>query len=148
MDIGRGLSRVLEVDCKAILSGQARFLRLWVEIPLNKPLHKGGLVVSLEGNKVLVAFKYERLNGLCFNCGLLGHEARICPHKNIDRGSSPYGEWLKAGNKRRSKPKSRKAPTSSPARAAEVVDEEGRDQPRQTSQSITIVELSKVGAIK
>lgn len=146
MDIGRGLSRVLEVNCKAILSDQARFLWLWVEIPLKKPLHRGGLVVNPEGNKVLVAFKYERLDGLCFNCGLLGHEARICPHKNIDKGPNPYGEWLKAGNKQRSEPESRKAPTSSPTRAAKVVDDEGKDQPRQTSQSITAVELSNVGA--
>nr|POE97254.1 hypothetical protein CFP56_71135 [Quercus suber] len=86
MDIGRGLSGVLEVDCKAILSGQARFLRLWVEIPPNKPLHKGGLVVSLEGNKVLVAFKYERLNGLCFNCGLLGHNV----HTRISAGDQAH----------------------------------------------------------
>lgn len=101
--MGRGLGRVLEVDYKALLSDQARFLRLWVEIPLNKPLHRGGPVVNPEGDKVLVAFKYERLGGLCFNCGLLGHEARIYPHKNIGRGPSPYREWLRAGNKRRSK---------------------------------------------
>lgn len=134
--MGRGLGRVLVVDYKALLSDQARFLRLWVEIPLNKPLHRGGPVVNPEGDKVLVAFKYERLDGLCFNCGLLGHEARICAHKNIGKGPSPYREWLKAGNKRRSKPESRKATTSSPARAVEVVDDEGRDQPRQTSQPL------------
>ena len=34
LDIGRGIGRVVEVDCKALMSDQARFLRIQVEIPL------------------------------------------------------------------------------------------------------------------
>lgn len=37
-DIGRGLGKVIEVDCKALKTDQARFLRIKVEVPLDKPL--------------------------------------------------------------------------------------------------------------
>ena len=37
-DIGSGLGRVVAVDSKALTADQARFLRIRVEIPLNKPL--------------------------------------------------------------------------------------------------------------
>ena len=42
LDIGRGIGHVVEVDCKALVSNQARFLRIQVEIPLEKPIRKGG----------------------------------------------------------------------------------------------------------
>lgn len=67
-DIKSGLGCVVEVDCRAIASDQTRFLRIRIEIPLNKALRHGGPVVSPEGDKVLVAFKYERLVRLCFRC--------------------------------------------------------------------------------
>ena len=77
-DIGNGLGKVVEVDLKDISSYQARFLRVRVEFPLEKPLRRGGVVASPEGDKVCIGFKYERLVGLCFKCGWIGHEARYC----------------------------------------------------------------------
>lgn len=64
LKIGRSLGKVVEVDYKAIASDQARFLRVRVEIPLDKPVQRGGSVVNPEGDQMLVAFKYERLCGL------------------------------------------------------------------------------------
>ena len=81
-DIGNGLGKVVEVDLNAISSNQARFLRVRVELPLEahflrvrvelplkKPLRRGGIIASLEGDKVCIGFKYERLVGLYFKCG-------------------------------------------------------------------------------
>ncbi|XP_050282316.1 uncharacterized protein LOC126723089 isoform X2 [Quercus robur] len=97
IDIGQGIGRVIEVDCKSIASGEARFLRVRVDVPLDKPIRRGAPVLSPEGDKVWVAFKYERLCGLCFHCGLLGHEAKACKPTKLKVGEeSPYGEWLRA----------------------------------------------------
>lgn len=69
-----------------------------MEVPLDKPLWRGAHVLSPEGDKVWVAFQYERLQGLCFNCGRLGHETKTCDILILMAGEDrPYGEWLRAG---------------------------------------------------
>ena len=78
-DIGKGLSHVVEVDSKTFSSEQARFIRIWVEIPLNKLILQGGCVLSPEGDRVWVGFKYEKMVGLCYQCGMFGHGAKECP---------------------------------------------------------------------
>ena len=80
MDIGYGIGTVVEVDYKALASDQAYFLRIQVEIPLNKPLRRGSQIVSLEEDRVKVEYKYERLVVLCFQCGRVGHEANNYPY--------------------------------------------------------------------
>ena len=85
------------MDCKAIKANQARFLRIRVEVPLDRLLQRGGPIVSLEGDKAKVAFRYERLVGWCFACGKMGHELKDCKSANeVDKNEKPYGEWLKA----------------------------------------------------
>lgn len=67
-------------------------------MPLSKPLCRGAPVRSPEGDKVWVAFKYERLQGLCFNCGLLGHEVKTYTSPLLMGSAGKlYGEWLRAG---------------------------------------------------
>ena len=101
-DIGWTIGKLVEVDCKAFNSDQSRFLRIRVEVPLNKPLKCGGPVSSPEGEISRVAFRYERLVGWCFNCGRIGHEQSECLLLvNVENGERPYGEWLKAGNRTR-----------------------------------------------
>ncbi|KAK9991764.1 hypothetical protein SO802_026749 [Lithocarpus litseifolius] len=101
-DIGRGLGQVLEVNNTAFSIEQARFLWVKVKVPLAQPLLRKGLVVSSEGDRSWVAFKYERIVSLCFAYGKLGHEMRACTHPNpgTGLGEMPYGEWLKAGGQR------------------------------------------------
>nr|POE44812.1 uncharacterized protein CFP56_76257 [Quercus suber] len=92
-DIGSGLGKVLDVDLKVFSSDQARFIRVRVELPLDKPLRRGGVVASPEGDKVCIGFKYERLGGLCYQCGRIGHEVRDCSvQRERKQGSFPYGE--------------------------------------------------------
>ena len=48
-DTGKSIGELVEVDCKAFKLDQSRFLRIRVEVPLNKPLRRGGPVISPEG---------------------------------------------------------------------------------------------------
>ena len=61
MDIGGGLGKVVEIDNKVLSFEQARFVRIHVELPIDKPLHWSAVVVNPKGDKVRVGFKYERL---------------------------------------------------------------------------------------
>ena len=110
-DIGRGIGRVIEVDYKAIATDQAKFLCIRVDMPLDKPIRRGAPVLSPEGDTVWVAFQYERLLGLCFRCGLLGHEAKVCSASVVTEGEDlPYRDWLRAGFRRQREQLGKKAP--------------------------------------
>ena len=65
-DIGRGLGQVVEIDHKDLTSEQAQFIKIKVEIAIDKLLCRGGFVVNPEGDRVCIGFRYERLVGLCF----------------------------------------------------------------------------------
>nr|POE59542.1 hypothetical protein CFP56_15748 [Quercus suber] len=62
MDIRNRIGTVVAIDCKSLASDQARFLRIRVEVPLDKLLRRGASILSPEGDKVWVAFQYERLD--------------------------------------------------------------------------------------
>lgn len=50
------------------------------------------------GDKLRIGFKYERLEELCFRCGILGHEAKsYVKEKPLKQWEAPYRVWLKAG---------------------------------------------------
>ena len=109
-DLGNSLGRYLETDKRMWLTEQARFLRVRVDIPLNKPLCRGGNILNLDGEKTWVNFKYERLPSFCYVCGYLGHDEKHCPNLPCNPDSpKQYGEWLRAiGNQKSSvdRPKS------------------------------------------
>ena len=129
-DIGESIGKVLEVDCKAIVANRARFLCIQVELPLKKPIKRGALVLSPKGDKVWIAFQYERLVGLCFNYGLIGHEARDCHHPiSSTEEDKPYGEWLRAGSRVAKGPRGKKQ-ASPPQCNTKRAKDQARDQPQ------------------
>ena len=54
----------------------------------------------------MVAFKYERLVGLCYACGHLGNEKKNCTlyDPRPEQQPNPYGEWMKASVRCRGDP--------------------------------------------
>nr|POF00084.1 uncharacterized protein CFP56_15941 [Quercus suber] len=75
-DIDGTIGNFLEVDKRSWQSDQAKYMRIRVEVQLNKPLRRGGYVTDAEGGKHWVTYKYERLPTLCFFCGKLGHDIK------------------------------------------------------------------------
>nr|POE88713.1 hypothetical protein CFP56_55445 [Quercus suber] len=70
LDTRRGLGQEVEVDKKTFSSDQARFIRVRVVIPLDKPIQRGGCVSNSKGDQ---------------------------KPKDPDQTATPYGDWLKAG---------------------------------------------------
>lgn len=97
-DLRNRLGNYIETDKHTWLSEQAKFMRIRADLPIEKPLRRGGHVVNPEGKKFWVTFKYERLPNFCFRCGVLGHDEKHCPNTSTDNSDSPrqYGDWLRA----------------------------------------------------
>ena len=96
-DIGNSMGRFIEIDKRAFQSEQAKYLRIKVDLPIDKPLCRGGNVVGIEGDKYWVQYKYERLPIFCFICGMMGHDDKHCHAFPDGQQATPqYGEWLRA----------------------------------------------------
>ena len=73
-EIGGKLGRIVEVDKRSLQADQAKFIRVRIDLPIDKPLRRGGNIVGEDGRRFWVTFKYERLPTFCFICGKLGHD--------------------------------------------------------------------------
>lgn len=65
-DLGNRLGKYIESDKRSWLLEQAKFMRIRVDLPINKPLRRGGNIVNSDGEKYWVTFKYERLPSFCY----------------------------------------------------------------------------------
>uniref|UniRef100_A0A803PF28 Reverse transcriptase domain-containing protein n=1 Tax=Cannabis sativa TaxID=3483 RepID=A0A803PF28_CANSA len=94
---------VQKVDTTKIATKGFFTFKVWCE--LSKPLCPGFLFPS-ESRKIWLPFRYDRLPFMCFNCGFVGHDTRICaePIKYYEDGlgnvKPSYGSWLKVDDKR------------------------------------------------
>ncbi|XP_030924553.1 uncharacterized protein LOC115951510 [Quercus lobata] len=96
-DIGNSIGNFMAADSKSWSSDQTKFMRIRVNIPLDRPLRQCEVVASPEGEKFQVYFRYERLLVFCFLCGVMGHDVRHCPCLERQTEELPqYGDWLRA----------------------------------------------------
>lgn len=69
-----------------------------MDLPIEKPLRRGGYITNSDGERVWDAFKYEHLPTFCFTCGKLGHDDKHCIMVSEGRPlDCQYGKWLRAG---------------------------------------------------
>ena len=95
--IGSRLGKVLEVDKRLLQAEQAKFMRIRVEIPIDKPLRRGGNITNTEGERCSIIFRYERLPTFYYICGILGHDEKHCYVSPMEgEVERQYGNWLKA----------------------------------------------------
>ena len=53
--------------------------------------------MGMEGEKLWVTFKYERLPMICYICGRLGHDERHCVATETRQVTKyQYGDWIRA----------------------------------------------------
>ena len=92
-ELGSKLGRYFESNKRSWLSEQAKFIRIHVDLPIEKPLRRGGNIVNTEGENFWVSFKYERLPNFCFQCGLLRHDEKHYQVPPSDLGNTKqYGD--------------------------------------------------------
>ena len=96
-DIGSNLGVFITADTRSWSADQAKFMRIRVNIPIDKPLRRCGTVVSLEGEETRVFFRYEKLPIFCYQCGVMGHDDRHCTSQR-SKSNDPlqYRDWLRA----------------------------------------------------
>ena len=71
-------------------------MRIRVDLLIDKPLRRGGHVVSRDGERFWVHFRYERLPTFCYLCRKQGHDDKHCQvFANWQNTPKQYGEWLK-----------------------------------------------------
>ncbi|KAF4396512.1 hypothetical protein F8388_005782 [Cannabis sativa] len=89
---------VQKADLTKIVTKGFFTFKVWCDI--NIPLC-AGFLFSSEGRKVWLPFRYDCLPFMCFKCGFVGHDTRICaePITMIEDGmgnrTPGYGAWLK-----------------------------------------------------
>ena len=105
-EIGSKLGNFIEVDRRSWQFNQAKFMRVRVELEIDKPLRRGAYIASSEGERLWLTFKYERLPIVCFICGKLGHDKKHCPTSGVwQTACHQYGDWLRAGGLQKWQPK-------------------------------------------
>ena len=69
-----------------------------VDLPIDKPLRRGGYVTNMDGERCWVSSKYERLPTFCFTCGKIGHDEKHCGTM-IEKQPLEwqYREWIRVG---------------------------------------------------
>ena len=95
-EIGSNLRIFMVVDTRSWKLEQSKFMRIKVNLPLEKPLRRCGKVASLEGESFCIQFWYERLPVFCFRCGVIGHDERHYKKNGQPNQTLQNGEWLKA----------------------------------------------------
>lgn len=67
IEVGKTLGKVVDVDTDVDDTCWGNYLRVRIEIPLNKPIVRGR-TVTMKGEKLWIPFKYEQLQRICFKC--------------------------------------------------------------------------------
>ncbi|KAH7836856.1 hypothetical protein Vadar_006514 [Vaccinium darrowii] len=105
VEVGRkimqGFGEIQEMVIAQLNSNQGRCIRVKILIDITKPLPRGKKAKMAGGESFWVAFRYEKLPTLCYYCGVVGHEEKMCIEKCNDFGAgvfrdNQYGAWLKA----------------------------------------------------
>lgn len=72
-----------------------QFVRIKIRLDVSKPILPGLFLRREDRNPVWIAFKYEKLPIMCFKCGLIGHDFKMCKVSQHKKDNL-FGNWMKA----------------------------------------------------
>lgn len=82
--IAQQIGEIIDVENPRITGNLVRsFMRVRILINVYKPLLTGCWVPRKDLPKSWVVFRYEKLQGMCFNCGVIGHEQQSCKRGKV-----------------------------------------------------------------
>ncbi|XP_075658909.1 uncharacterized protein LOC142628753 [Castanea sativa] len=73
--IGKTIGPILRIDSHTLNGGRGRFVRICIQIDVNKPL-----IRFIKIGRMIQPTQYKGLNSLCFAYGCLGHRKDQCPN--------------------------------------------------------------------
>jgi hypothetical protein len=62
-----------------------RFIRVRVGVDVNSPFPMGFPMDRTPLPVLWIPFKYEKLGSFCYRCGILGHDVKNCPNKEVQK---------------------------------------------------------------
>ncbi|KAJ1380911.1 Zinc knuckle CX2CX4HX4C [Sesbania bispinosa] len=81
------------------IQGRGSFVKVQVQIDIDKPLMNGINVGSKKDGVFWVDFQYERLPQFCYLCGHIGHDDSACDVKEgAEEEERSFGPWMKASH--------------------------------------------------
>ena len=90
--IGKTIGNVLRVDTQTAKEARGRFVRMCVQIDMEKPLITAVLIGKFEQQVC-----YEGIQKLCFSCGRIGHRKEACPDTILPSSASKEERTVVAG---------------------------------------------------
>lgn len=99
--IAQKIRKLVAMDESLDSDGWATFLRMRMDIEVDKPLRRTIKIGGRgEGNKVLARISYDRLPTFCYFCGRLGHSEDECKYNEGDESTDvtklQYGDWIRS----------------------------------------------------
>ncbi|XP_039015132.1 histone-lysine N-methyltransferase, H3 lysine-79 specific-like [Hibiscus syriacus] len=79
VNIGKIVGTPLKVDYRTAWMTRGKFVRICVEVDLNKPL-----LSQIRIGNTIFNIEYEGLHLICFMCGMVGHKSDACPIKHFE----------------------------------------------------------------
>ncbi|PPD67275.1 hypothetical protein GOBAR_DD35844 [Gossypium barbadense] len=99
LEVGNAIGEVLAIDWRDGDGGWTEYMRIRINIDINKPLRRVVHYIDHEGEEFVFAIRYEKLPRFCYICGLIGHTTQKCKEQMINNESQDnifqYGNWLK-----------------------------------------------------
>ncbi|GAU40781.1 hypothetical protein TSUD_26610 [Trifolium subterraneum] len=77
--------------------GKQVIIKIKVAISVHKPILSGIHVGNPIYGTYWIDYRYEKLPQTCFNCGLVGHEAKLCRNQALNTDTTaPLGPWIRS----------------------------------------------------